>query len=39
MTLSELEILNHIQKTQNITKEELKVLLYTNDSIVTEELQ
>ena len=39
MALSELEILKHIQKTQNITKEELKVLLYTNDSIVTEELR
>lgn len=39
MTLSEQEIPEHIQKTQNITKEELEFLLYTQDTVVTEDLQ
>lgn len=39
MTLSEQEIPEHIQKTQNITKEELEILLYTQDTVVTEDLQ
>lgn len=39
MALSGLEIIEHIQKTENITKEELDVLLHTKDSAVTEELR
>ncbi len=39
MTLSKQEIPEHVQKTQNITKEELEFLLYTQDTVVTEDLQ
>ena len=39
MALSGLEIIEHIQKTENITKEELDVLLHTKNSAVIEELR
>lgn len=39
MTSADLQMLEHIQETQNITKEELNILLHTQDAVLIEELR
>ena len=39
MASAELQIPEHIQETQNITREELEMILHTQNPLVTEELR
>ena len=39
MASAELQIPEHIQETQNITREELEMILHTRNPLVTEELR